>query len=110
MEAGDGPSVARCAAGQGWAPTNETERAVSGNPTEAQVDAALAVLRKDFDLGGNVWSGDFINGPTDPPPGPERDAALRALRAADEEAEQKVRAVVREALQAASRAGREAGT
>jgi hypothetical protein len=31
---------------------------------------------------------DYLNGPNDPPAGPERDAALAALRAADEAAEQ----------------------
>lgn len=46
-------------------------------------------------LADHGWSGpdgfasvrDYLNGPSDPPPGPERDAAMAALRAADREAE-----------------------
>jgi hypothetical protein len=37
---------------------------------------------------GFADSREFLRGPDDPPPGPERDAALAALREADAKAEQ----------------------
>jgi hypothetical protein len=70
-------------------------------PTEAQIDAALEVLREEVPMPYAASIDDFIASPTDPPRGPARDAALAALRSADEEAEAKNRDLVRRALVAA---------
>jgi hypothetical protein len=69
-------------------------------PTERQILAARDVLREEFVL-GLVPIRDFIRSPTDPPPGPERDAALAAFHAEEAASGERVRAVIRRALMAA---------
>ena len=69
--------------------------------TEAQIDAAMAVLREEMSMPYGADVRDFIAGPDDPPPGLERDAALRALRAADDETDRMNRDLIRRALLAA---------
>lgn len=69
--------------------------------TEQMVTAAVREAREYFDIGGYVDSTRFVRSPTDPPPGPERDAALAALRAADAAAEHEVREAMRSVLRAA---------
>lgn len=73
--------------------------------TENQVTAAISVLREELSLPFMARASDYIESPDQPPPGPEREAAMAALRAADDEAEQLNRALVRRALQAAADAG-----
>jgi hypothetical protein len=73
--------------------------------TDEQIDAAIAVLREEITMPYGARSSDFIAGPSNPPPGPERDAALLALRVADDEADRKNRDLVRRALIAALNSG-----
>lgn len=69
--------------------------------TDAQVDAALAVLGEEMDL---PYMARIANYVTPDSEGDERAQQLAALRAADEEAEAQNRALVRRALQAAKEA------
>lgn len=69
--------------------------------TEDQIDKALKVMYEEISMPYMARVGDFIESPTDPPTGPLRDAALRALRKADSEADEKNRAFVRRILEAA---------
>lgn len=69
-------------------------------PTEAQVDAILAVLSDEVGLPHMARSRDFIAGPNEPPAGPERDAALAALRAADDDADARNRDFARRVARA----------
>jgi len=70
-------------------------------PTDAQIDAAFAVLSAEVMMPYAADVSDYISSPSDPPAGLKRDEALAALRAADEQAEEQNRAVVRRALTAA---------
>lgn len=81
-------------------PTDETSD-VTSTATDDMVSAAVREAREWWDLGGYVDSRDYLRSPTDPPPGPGRDAALAALRAADADAEQEVRGAMRRVLEAA---------
>lgn len=68
-------------------------------PTDAQIDAAIAVLREEMPLAyGPARSCDYVS---DGSTGAKLEAELAALRAADEEAEQQNRDLVRRALIAA---------
>jgi hypothetical protein len=69
--------------------------------TDRQIDKALEVMYEEISLPYMAHVADFINSPTDPPPGPLRDAALKALREADNEANDMNRAFVRRVLEAA---------
>jgi hypothetical protein len=69
--------------------------------TDAQVDAALAVLSEEMTLPYGACVAHYVSADSR---GEERARQLAALRAADEEAEVKNRAVVRRVLQAAKEA------
>jgi hypothetical protein len=75
---------------------------MSHEPTGAQIDAAWAVLREEWSPPYMANSSDFITGPNDPPAGPERVAALAALRAADDECSRLTRDSILRALIAAA--------
>lgn len=70
------------------------------DPTEAQVDAAYAVLRQEIVMPYEADVHDYIVS-EDEPSGEEREEALAKLRAADEDAERKNRDLVRRAVKAA---------
>jgi hypothetical protein len=67
-------------------------------PSEQAIDAAYAVICQTVDLPFMAHVRDFVY---DGMEGTERETALRALRAADQEAEAGNRAFVAEALRAA---------
>lgn len=67
------------------------------DPTGAQIDAAMSVLMPM--AYGPVCSRDYV---TDDSTGDERDRQFAAMRAADDEAEQLNRDLVRRALRAAA--------
>lgn len=69
--------------------------------SEEMIDAALAVLYEEWTPPFGTRSRDFIQSPESPPPGPERDEALAALRAADDEADRLTRDLIRRTLIAA---------
>jgi len=72
------------------------------NLTDTQVDSALRVWREEAASPyGPARISDYVTSPTEPPPGPERDAALAALRAADAECEAMNRDLMRRAILAA---------
>lgn len=73
--------------------------------TDDQIDAALDILRDSDGLPGAPPIRWFVRSPTDPPPGPERDAAVAALHQAEEQAERDAPDLVRRALEAALAAG-----
>lgn len=72
-----------------------------GDVTPAEVDAALAVLREHFDLGGSAAVANFVWEGQTPR---ERADGIRRLQVADEMAEQKVRIAVADAIRAVRKA------
>lgn len=71
------------------------------NPTEAQVDAAIGVLRKHMEMPYMARVNDYMRKNAQ---GLEFSDGLAKLQEADREAEQRNRAIVRKALKAAMEA------
>lgn len=76
---------------------------MSGNEgiTDAQVDAALAVLGEEMELPYGARIENYVSADSE---GDERAQQLAALQAADRDATERNRALVRRALQAAKEA------